>query len=168
MPRFLVRETAVHLIDVFRWLFGEMSSVYADLRQHNPSISGEDAGILLFRHTSGVTSVFDGNRLADHIAVNRRKTMGEMVIEGEGGTLRLDGNGRLYLRGFLESNEVERVFDYEDRDFGGGCVEALIRHVVDHINRGTPLENPAREYLRVVTLCEAAYRSAESGCAVNV
>ena len=44
MERFLVHETAIHLIDTFRYLFGDVSHVYADLRRLNPVIAGEDAG----------------------------------------------------------------------------------------------------------------------------
>lgn len=168
MGRFLIRETGVHFIDLFRWLLGEVVSVYADLRRVNPVIRGEDAGLLLLRHESGAVSLFDGNRLADHAAANRRKTMGEMVVEGEAGTLRLDGEGRLYLRRFGSNVETAIPFDYADVDFGGGCVEALNRHVVNHIRFGDVLENRACDYLRIVALDEAAYRSAATGCMVNV
>ena len=39
-------------------------------------IAGEDAGLVLFEHGSDVRFVFDGNRLVDHAAQNRRLTMG--------------------------------------------------------------------------------------------
>ena len=42
----------------------------------------------------GARAMFDGNRLADHKAENRRLTMGEMLIEGSKGTLRLNGVSR--------------------------------------------------------------------------
>ena len=42
MEKFLVHETAIHLIDVFRFLLGEEpSAVYAALRRLNPAIKGE-------------------------------------------------------------------------------------------------------------------------------
>ena len=43
MERFLVHETAVHWIDTFRFLLGNIKAVYADLRKMNPVIAGEDA-----------------------------------------------------------------------------------------------------------------------------
>lgn len=164
MRRFLVQETAVHLVDVFRWLFGPVTSVYAELRRLNPVIAGEDAGVLILAHENGVQSVFDGNRLADHVADNPRKTMGEMVIEGEGGALSLDGNGRLWFREFgaQVAREIPVTAPVDDKQFGGGCVAALIAHVVN----GSALENTAREYLEVIRLCEAAYRSDETGCRI--
>ncbi|MEM7426796.1 MAG: Gfo/Idh/MocA family oxidoreductase, partial [Pseudomonadota bacterium] len=82
MPRFLVHETAIHLIDVFRYLMGEVSHVNAELRRLNPAITGEDAGLIIFGFDSGARGLFDGNRLADHVAENRRLTMGDMLIEG--------------------------------------------------------------------------------------
>ena len=77
MERFLVHETAIHFIDTFRYLSGEIAEVFADLRRLNPAIVGEDAGVILFNHASGARSLFDGNRLIDHRAENRRYTMGE-------------------------------------------------------------------------------------------
>jgi D-apiose dehydrogenase len=44
MPQLLVRETAVHFIDTFRYLMGEVRAVTARLRRLNPVIAGEDAG----------------------------------------------------------------------------------------------------------------------------
>ena len=40
MERFLVHETAVHWVDTFRFLLGEPTAVYADLRKMNPAIAG--------------------------------------------------------------------------------------------------------------------------------
>jgi predicted dehydrogenase len=163
MPRLLIHETGVHFLDLFGWLFGHIESVYADIRQLNPVIAGEDCGLMILHHRGGTVSVFDGNRLSDHVAENRRKTMGELVIEAERATLRLDGEGRLFTRAFGSNDEAELPLHYEDRDFGGGCVEALNRHVVAYLRDGTPLENRAQEYLDVIRCDEAAYLSAHQG-----
>jgi D-apiose dehydrogenase len=94
MPRLLVHETAIHFIDVFRFLLGEVEAAFADLRRLNPAIAGEDAGMFILRHAGAARSLFDGNRLNEHVAENMRLTMGESWLEGEGGVLRLDGFGR--------------------------------------------------------------------------
>ena len=44
MPRFLIHETAIHLVDVFRFLMGEVAGVFARLKRFNPAVAGEDAG----------------------------------------------------------------------------------------------------------------------------
>lgn len=163
MPRFLVHETAIHFIDTFRFLFGDISAVYADLRRLNPAIAGEDAGTLLFTHASGMRSLFDGNRLADHAAHNRRLTMGEFVLEGTEETLTLDGNGNLFLRAFGHNEERLYPYHWLDRGFAGDAVFALQSHVVAHLERGEALENSGRAYLANLEAEEAVYRSAEEG-----
>ena len=161
--RFLVNETAVHLVDVFRFLFGEVESVWADLRQLNPAIAGEDAGIIIFSFDGGRRAVFDGNRLVDHIAQNRRLTMGDMLVEGSEGVLRLDGDGKLYLRQFGSNQENEIPYCWEDRAYAGDCVFRLQRHVIEHFLSNAPIQNCAEDYVRNLRIVEAIYRSNESG-----
>jgi D-apiose dehydrogenase len=131
MPRFLVRETAIHFIDAH----------------------------ILFTFSSGARGIFDGNRLADHAADDRRKTMGEMWIDGAKGTLRLDGFGRLWLRKHGENPEAEISFPWQDRGYGGDCVYAFQRHIAEHFAIGTPLETVAADYIRNLEIEDGVYRS---------
>ena len=168
MERFLVHETAIHLIDTFRFLFGEVSAVYADLRKLNPVIAGEDAGTILFDFADGTRGLFDGNRLADHRAHNRRLTMGEMLVEGSGGTIELDGNGVIETRAH-GSNDADAVsYDWRDHAFGGDCVYLLQEAIVRAHLAGTPKENTAAAYLRNVEIEEAVYRSSAEGRKIGV
>ncbi len=163
MPRFLLHETGIHLIDTFRFLLGEVTEVFADLRRLNPAIRGEDSGFLILRFGDGPRALFDGNRLSDHAARNRRLTMGELLIEGSAAELRLDGFGRLFLRRQGENEAEEIRYPWQDRGFGGDCVFALQAHVVRHLLEGGPLENSAEAYLANLRIEEAAYRSADLG-----
>ncbi|MGF1525706.1 MAG: Gfo/Idh/MocA family protein [Candidatus Competibacterales bacterium] len=163
MERFLVHETAIHFIDTFRFLAGEVTGVFARLRRCNPAIAGEDAGFMVFDFTSGAMGLFDGNRLLDHPAVNRRLTMGEMLVEGTMGILRLDGDGGLHQRPFGADAETPITYPWENRSFGGDCVYALQRHVVEHLIHGRPVENTAVDYLRNLEIEEVVYLSAAAG-----
>jgi len=162
MERFLVHETGVHWIDTFRYLFGNPTAVFADLRRLNPVIAGEDAGLMIFDLPGGVRGILDANRLADHAASNLRRTMGEMLIEGSAASLRLDGEGRLFLRRHGEAAEGEVKFRWFDNAFGGDCVFNLCQHVARHMQDGSPLENEASDYLAVQAVERACYLSAES------
>lgn len=163
MPRLLVYETAIHFIDTFRYLMGEVEAVYARLRRVNPAIAGEDAGYIVFEFAGGATGLFDGNRLNDHVAKNTRRTMGEMWLEGAAGVLRLDGDARLWWKPH-GGEEREHAYDRGREDtFGGGACDALQRHVVRHLLEGAPLENSGRDYLANVKMQEAIYHSAAEG-----
>ncbi|WP_299391042.1 Gfo/Idh/MocA family protein [Pelagibius sp.] len=163
MERFLVHETAIHLIDVFRFLLGEVEGVYARLERLNPVIAGEDAGIILLDFKSGARGLFDGNRLADHAAENRRLTMGEMLVEGSKAVLRLDGDGKLFLRRHGHDEEQEVAYAWDNRGFGGDCVYRLQRHVVDHLAGDGPVMNRASDYLANLRIEEAVYDSHREG-----
>ena len=163
MERFLVHETAIHLIDTFRYLMGEVSEVYARLKRLNPAIAGEDAGVILFDFAGGTRGVFDGNRLVDHAAENRRLTMGEMLLEGSDAVLRLDGNGRLFLRRHGRNDEEELSYAWENRGFAGDCVCRLQQHVVDHLTGRGDIMNTGRDYLANLAIEQAVYESDKVG-----
>ena len=163
MPRLLVHETGVHFVDVFRFLLGEAEAVTARTRRLNPAIRGEDAAIVVTEHGGGAQSVFDGNRLLDHDAADRRRTMGEGLVEGTGGTLLVDGSGAVTLRR-AGSRATRTVLAAEDHArFGGDCVHHLQAHLLRHLAGRGPLENGAEDYLPVLATEAAIYRSAAEG-----
>lgn len=163
MERFLVHETAVHWIDTFRFLLGDIQAVYADLRKMNPVIAGEDAGYIIFDFDQGVRAIFDGNRHLDHASANTRTTLGEALLEGTTGTITLAGNGAVYLRSFGQTAQRTLLEPKDWHGFAGDCVFALQRHVVDGLLERGPFENTAADYLRVIEVEEAIYRSASEG-----
>lgn len=162
MPQLLVRETAVHFIDTFRYLCGEVQAVTARLRRLNPVIAGEDAGIVIFEFDGDCTGLFDGNRLNDFVASDPRRTMGELWLEGANGVLRMDGEARLWWKPH-HGAEVEHAYAFEPRAAFGGAVSALQAHVLSHLRAGTPLENRADDYLQNLRVQAAIYRSHQTG-----
>lgn len=163
MPRLLVAETAIHFIDTFRYLMGDVQAVVARLRRLNPAIAGEDCALICFEFDSGAAGVFDGNRLNDHVASNPRRTMGEMWLEGSRGVMRLDGEGRLWWKPH-HAEEREHIYDRgPDTGFGGGACGALQQHVIRGLDGLQPLENTAQAYLRNLQVQEAVYASHASG-----
>ena len=167
MERFLVHETGVHFIDTYRYLFGEVKRVYADLHRLNPHICGEDAGIILFEFEKAGRGVLDANRLSDHQAVNTRLTMGDMLIEGAEGVLRLDGNGRLFSRA-QGGVEREHEYSWSDEGFAGDSVYACQSHLVACVEAGKSSPISAREYLRNLEIEEAIYESSRTGVRISV
>ena len=168
MDRFLVHETAVHFLDVFSYLFGRPDTIYADLRRLNPAIAGEDAGVIICGYGDGFRAVFDGNRLADHAADNTRLTMGEALLEGERGSLRIDGFGRICMRDHGAIGWLEIAAPPADTSFGGGCVAALCQQAIEAWRSGGTPEVMAADYLEVLMMEEAVYDSAASGAMLTL
>lgn len=163
MEKFLIHETGIHWIDVFRFLFGIPQTVYSDLRKLNPEISGEDAGYFIFGYADGQRAMFDGNRLLDHSAENQRLTMGEFVVEGTRATITLNGEAELLLRNKGERTGIKIPYEVNFRGFGGDCVYLFQKHVVDFCLGRGELENSVESYLCNLVLENHIYESALSG-----
>ena len=163
MERFFVHETGVHWVDTFRFLFGNPTAVYADLRRVNPVIAGEDAATVVLDHPHGVRVTLDANRCLDHPATNTRCTMGEGLFEGTKGTLILNGDGSVHLRKFGEMTSDPILPADTTQVFGGDCTHHLQAHVVAALHQGSELENTAQDYLTVMTIENAIYASAQTG-----
>ena len=163
MDRFLVRETGIHFIDVFRYLFGDVGSVWADLRQLNPDIKGEDAGLFVLDFTNRTRAIFDGNRLCDHAATNHRLTMGELQIEGARATLELTGDGQIFIRDKGRFNRQSVEFEWANTGCSGDSVYTTQKHILDFLEHSTPLETEASAYLTNLEIQELIYRSSKDG-----
>ena len=168
MERFMVHETAIHIIDVFRFLFGDIENVFGKLSNLNKHIKGEDAGFVLFQFKNGIRGLFDGNRLSDHIAEDRRLTIGEMLIEGSKGTIRLNGNGEIYLRKFGDNRELKIDYECEKKGFAGDSVFNCQKHILRHFLEGERLVNGAQEYLNNIKIEEAIYKSNKLKKVINI
>ncbi len=166
-PRLLVYENGVHFIDTYRYLGGEIESVYAVLKKLNPVIAGEDFGVVVFNFTSGATGLWDANRYNESSYPNPRYTFGEFLVDGDGGSIRLYNDGRLTIQK-LGSPETEHAYRHEDRNFAGDCCHTTQRHFIDRLLDGRPFETSGPDYLRTLAVQDAVYRSAEKGRPVTV
>jgi len=158
--RLLVYETGVHFIDTFRYLAGEIERVYVNLRKLNPAIAGEDCGLILFEFASGAVGLWDANRYNETTHEDPRYTLGEFLVEGSAGSIRLYPDGRLTVQRLGET-ERPHPYHHESSQFGGGCCFTTVRHFIDRLIDGHPFETRGDDYLRTLAVQEAAYRSAE-------
>lgn len=166
-PRLYIYETGVHFLDTFRFLFGEVQSIYARTAQYNPVIKGEDAALLLCEHAEGAHSTLDANRFNETDTENPRYTFGTFRIDGSAGHLELDLNGHLTLKPL---GRPTRPVDFTPsrEGFSGDCVHAVQSHFVETLRGGGVFESHLDDYLESVLLVEAAYASAETGQPVDV
>ena len=159
-PRFFVYEAGVHFIDTFRYLLGEIESVYARLRRLNPVIQGEDCVHITFGFESGATAIFDGNRYNESEAVNTRFTFGEMRLDGSKGHLTLDTTGALHIKP-LGQPTYEHSYPHPDQGFAGDCCYFLQRHFVESVLGDQPFDQEAADYLKTIAIVEQIYEQAK-------
>ena len=167
MERFLVHETGIHFIDTFRYLAGEVDWVFAQLRKLNPSIAGEDWGMLHFQFKGGSTGLYDANRYNEPNYDNPRYTFGEMVLEGTRGSIRLYNMGKLTIQKLGEKETPHRYF-HENKGFAGNCVYFTQKHFIDNLYSGNVFETNGQAYLKNLAIQEAVYQSSEEKKVVKI
>jgi len=165
-PRLFIFETGVHFLDTFRFLFGEVRSIYVRTAQRNPVIKGEDCALIVCEMENGITAVLDANRYNECEAGDPRNTFGKFRIEGSKGHLEMNEEGHMRLK-LLGEPSREHVYHHEKRQFAGDCVHALQQHFVTSVLNNTPFESTAKDYLKSVLLVEQAYESAAENRVVS-
>lgn len=156
MPRLLVYETGIHFIDTFRYLFGKISGVSAKLRRLNPVIKGEDAGIIHFEFDKGTQAIWDANRYNETNVKNARYTFGEMLIEGNGGSIRLYNDGNIGIQ-VLGEDEKNHAYTHKDINFAGDCVYTTQQHFINCLKTGAEFETSGKDYLENIKIQEEIY-----------
>ena len=167
MPRMLIHETGVHFIDTFRYLCGEITRVYANLRQLNPHIRGEDTGCVMLEFQSGAIGTINATRYHESDAGDPRYTFGDFVVDGNEGTISVDHEGRLTVKQLGQPSQ-DHPYAHQNRGFAGDCVLPTQRHFVDQMLGARQFETSGAEYLKTLAVQEAVYESAASGLPVSV
>jgi predicted dehydrogenase len=166
-PKLLIYETGVHFIDTFRYLLGDIKSVYASLRKLNPVIAGEDAGFVHFNFVSGAQGIYDANRYNETNFEVPRYTFGELLLEGEEGSIRLYSDGRMTIQQ-LSKGEQDHKYHHENKNFAGDCVFTCQRHFIDQLFNDQPFETNADDYIKTLSVQEAVYASNDQKAPIEV
>ncbi|WP_180899496.1 Gfo/Idh/MocA family protein [Martelella soudanensis] len=169
--RFIIEDLGIHILDIARALFGEVSTITASTRRVNPKINGEDVATMLLVHTDGVTSVVD----CSYATKREPETFPETLLEIDGteGTLRLDAGYRLTIQtgGSNETRDVAPpVLSWAERPWHNiqESVAIIQRHFVDCLREGRIPETAGADNLNTFALVEAAYLSAAEGRTVKL
>ena len=167
MPKLFVYETGVHYLDTFRYLGGEISSVFSRLRKWNPNIAGEDTAMIHLEFDNGALGLIDANRYNESDSDNPRYTFGTCSVEGNKGAVYLESNGALR---FKELGKPEITLDYDPstQNFAGDCVYATQKHFVEAYVANSSFETEGLDYLKTLQVQEAVYESAEIGNLVRI
>lgn len=171
-PSLILSEWGIHLIDVMRFLFGDVERVYARTSRISPLVRGEDMAVLVLEFRSGMTGLIDIS-WGSYVPKEKRTVRGNLdpfIVEGDGGTLELDpyqddllilstprGTDRRSARPELSPAEAYQESYLNTQG-----------HFVHCLRTGQQAENDARDNLKTLAITMAAYESARQGGFVDV
>ena len=164
--RFIIEDLGIHILDIARFLFGDVSRLTARTRRVNPAIRGEDVATMLLDHTGGVTAVVDcsyATRLAEEPFP---QTLIE--IDGSRGTIRLGQDFRMIVTDpdgseVLDVAPARRSWMQPPWHLIQESVVAIQQHWVACLMESREPATSGRDNLKTLALVEAAYRGAATG-----
>jgi predicted dehydrogenase len=165
MDRLLVYEMVVHFLDTFRFMLGEVESVYCQMGRVNPAIRGEDYTLIQLAFETGVSGLIDANRLSG--PARREPISEELIVEGDRGKIRLARDGSVWVYDYGDA-ERRHEFAAPVEGYRGDSVRAAQRHYLSCLRAGDRCESEGEEYLKTVALVFACYESAMTGRAVDL
>jgi D-apiose dehydrogenase len=158
MPRLIIYELGVHFLDTLRYLFGEANSVFARKARISPAIQGEDLAIITL-DMDDLLAVVDLSWASLPAKENAKSiTWGEVVIEGDAGTLSLTMDGHLHLHTMTR----QQIFAFPDHSEVLGYQNAQ-QHFIDSLRSKQEAEISGREMVKTMELVFGAYDSATNG-----
>ncbi len=157
MPRLIIYESLIHILDTFRFLAGNLRVTACETRRVNPVIAGEDWAEIRCAFDGGGTGFIHGDRQTGPVPAP--VAMGSMMLEGERATLRIAADGHLFLaqRGGAEEKLPLTPIT---TGYKGDSVLATQQHLLDCLRTGHPCESEGRQYLATVAVVEECYRFA--------
>ena len=166
VERFIILDLGIHVLDVARFLLGDVRDIYARTQRTLPGARGEAQAAMTLGHVSGAVSAVTCSYTNRIDPDPFPQTLIE--IEGTAGTLRLQRDYRLelHMAGKVEVCEVApRTPAWADPQWAL-VQESVLNtqaHFVDCLISGHAFQTSGQDNLKTFALVEAAYASAASG-----
>jgi D-apiose dehydrogenase len=169
--RFIIEDLGIHILDIARFLFGDVKRVTARTRRVNPAIQGEDVATVLLDHESGLSSIADCSYATRLDVEPFPETLIE--VDGSAGTIRLNQGYQMVVTG---NNGVHKLdvspqpLSWTSRPWHNiqESVLAIQRHFIACLREGREPETSGRDNLMTLALVEASYRSAAEALSIDV
>ena len=171
LERMMLADVGVHLLDVSRFLFGEVKRLYCQTQRVNPAIRGEDVATLLLETVGGMTVTVE----MSYASVVDYECFPQTLVEVEGnrGSVRL-GPDFQFIVTTQEEQRTEQLtlpeYDWVHPQYAvvqSSMVE-IHRHFLAGLRDGKAVETTGVDNLQTLRLVEAAYDSAERGEVVGI
>ena len=166
IPRFLILESAIHQIDVCRYLFGDIKQIYAKARKISPDVQGEDL-------TSMILDFDDLHAVVERSYASRgyRKpplVTESMVIEGDRGSLFLEADGKIRIEVDVPGKRETITPEIDLENAYPNSYAHTILHFAECLRTGVPFETDIEDNLKTLSATLAAYKSVESRQSINL
>ncbi|MDF9796556.1 putative dehydrogenase [Catalinimonas alkaloidigena] len=171
IDKFIIADIGSHVLDIARYLMGEVDNLRCLTRRVNPKIKGEDVATLLMEMRSGAHCLVE----MSYASILEKEAFPQTLIllEGSKGSIRLEHD---YVIKVSSEKEVEMirvappVYDWVNLDYNlvQSCMVELNGDFLKAFQEGRLAEITGTDNYRTMQLVYAGYESAKSGKVVKI
>ena len=160
MERFLLIESVIHLIDVARFMGGEIREVFCDMRRVSGVTRGEDSVYVHLSLDDGAWGMIYSTRCSE--ADMEDPVCDYARVEGKNGFIRLDRDGVITVKPLFKP-AFEHEYEIPKVGYRGDSCRAALQHFADCVLANEPFETEGEDYLKqVMRTVFAGYESAQT------
>lgn len=160
MDKLIVYEWGIHLIDVLRFMFGEVKNVYARMDYVSPVCAGEDRAIITLE--VGTVQCLIDISWASVIGEKRASQLEQVTLEGNTGTIELLPEMGDIIRISNKTGTYQQpAFVCSPEEAYQASYTAAQSHFTECLREGKTPETEAKDNLKTLKATLAAYESAK-------
>jgi predicted dehydrogenase len=161
--RFVILDLGVHVVDVARFLLGEVERVSCETQRRNPKVKAEDTATMLLRHASGAVSIVEATYETRKLPDSFPETL--LEIEGPKGAIVTKPGYRIEITvdGEMQAEEIDIPLLHWAKPPWHMVEESVYKtcaHFLECVKTGREAATSGRDNLKTYAICEAAYESA--------
>ena len=169
--QFAILDVGIHLVDLARFFFGEVSALSCITQSVNPRVKGEDVATILLKHVNGATSIADASFYSQVRPNPFPQTLVE--IDGTKGCIRLMNGYKLtVVADGLDSHMTTepQLMKWMERPWHvvQDSVVNTQNHWLDALRAGIAPATSGRDNRQTLKLCLLAYESARVSATLKV
>lgn len=171
IDKFIIADIGSHVLDIARYLMGEVDNLRCLTKRVNPKIKGEDVANVLMEMKSGAHCFVE----MSYASLLEREAFPEtlLLIEGSKGSIRLDCDFQLSITSpkEIEKRKVNpQMYSWVNPDYAlvQSCMVDLNRDFLQALQHGKQAEITGEDNYRTMQLVYASYASAEKGEVVQI
>jgi predicted dehydrogenase len=171
LDEFILTDIGSHILDICRFLFGEVDTLFCHTHSVNPKIKGEDVANVFMKMQNGISCYAEMSYASLLEYESFPQTF--VLVEGELGSLHLtkDFEIRITTRGGTEGVRVEpKMYSWLDPAYAvvHSSIVDCNRDILNQLQGKANAETTGLDNLETVRLVHAAYASAKANQLIHM
>jgi len=164
--KFIIADLGSHILDIGRFLMGEVANLRCLTQQVNTEIKGEDVANILMEMKNGAHCFIE----ISYASILEKESFPEtlVLLEGSKGSVKLEHDFVLSITtrdGTRKEKVLPVMYDWVNPDYAlvQSCMVELNRDFLQALQEGKQAEITGEDNFRTMQLVYASYESAEKG-----